>query len=128
MPFATSGPTIRVRPILCMIACLVLTACITNNTFETLPFGVTRGSEVSQWFLNVRPPLRPTSAVLINIFGGGSRLRPHLKERRLARSSMRFSPTTSARQSLLEGYGCRSEYDPMKMLLTKVDSKLGYWQ
>ena len=128
MPFTNSRLTERVIPMHCMIACLVLTSCTTNNTFETLPFGVTRGSEVSHWFLNVPPPVRPTSAVLINIYGGGSRLRPHLKERQSGRSSMRFSPATSTRQSLLEGYGCRGEYDPMKELPSNIYPSLGCWQ
>ena len=106
----------------------LLTVCTTNNTFDTLASVVTRGNEVSQWFLNVPPPVRPTSEVLINIFGGGSRLRPHLKERQSVRSSMRFSPATSARQSLLERYGCGGEYDHMKRLLSNLHPSLGCWQ
>ena len=60
-------------------ALLLLTVCTTNNTFDTLTSVVTSENEVSQWFLNVPPLLRPTSAVLISIFGGGSRLMPHLR-------------------------------------------------
>ena len=102
------------RPILNLSMCIssahiLLTAYTTNNTFDTLASVVTRGNEVSLWFLKVPPLLRPTSAVLINIFGGGSRLRPHLKERQSVRSSMRFSPATSAKRGLLERYDCRGE-------------------
>ena len=81
---------------------LVLTACYTNNTFATSRFVVTRGNEVSQWFLNVAALRRPTSVVLTNTSGGGSRPKPHLKERQSVRSSMRFSPATSARRTRLE--------------------------
>ena len=83
-------------------ACHRLTVCTTNNTFHTLAFVLTRGNEVSQWFLNVAAVARPTSVVLTNTFGGGSRPRPHLKERQSVKSSMRFSPATSVRRSRLE--------------------------
>ena len=82
---------------------LFLTACCTSNTFDTLAFVVTRENEVSQWFLNVPASARPTSVVLIKVFGGGSRPRPHLKERQSVRSSMRFSPATSTSRSRLDG-------------------------
>ena len=106
----------------------LLTACTTNNTFDALASTVTRANEVFLWSLNVRPPLRRTSAALINIFGGGSRLRPHLKERRSVRSSMRFSPATSASQRHLERYGYSSEEDHMKGLHSDVYPPLGCWQ
>ena len=34
-------------------ACHPLTVCTTNNTFDPLAFVLTKGNEVSQWFLNV---------------------------------------------------------------------------
>ena len=71
-------------------ACHPLTVRITNNTFDTLAFVLTRGNQVSQWFLNVAALARPTSVVLTNTFRGGSRPRPHLKERQSVRNSMRF--------------------------------------
>ena len=58
---------------------LLLTACTTNNTFDTLASAVTRGNEVSQWFLNIAALPRPTSVVLTNTPGGGSQAQAPLK-------------------------------------------------
>ena len=103
----------------------LLTVCYTTNTFDTLPFVVTRGNEVSQWFLNVSVQARPTSGVLINSFGDGSRPRPHLKERQLVRSLMRFSTATSARWSRLEGCCRRGNHDSMNRFLPNAHPALG---
>ena len=83
-------------------ACYPLTVSTTNNTFDTLAFALTRENEVSQWFLNVAAPARPTSAALTNTFGGGSRPKPNFKARQSVRSSMRFSTATSARRTRRE--------------------------
>ena len=105
--------------------CHPLTVCTTNYTFDTLAFVVTRENEVSQWFLNEAALALPTYAVLTNTFGGGSRPRPHLKERQSVRSSMRFSPATSARRSRLENTVAAVNAIPMSSLLSNVSPARG---